>query len=132
MKTLACLSLAVLVTSCGPSNSTTDTSETTSKTTTTVTTTTTPTPTPSPDVAPPPPPVVSSTLTQSNLDRIQKNMSPSDVEAILGQPSSSHSEPIPIVGGTQTTYSYESGNSSVTIIFKNNKVMEKNGTFGSF
>ncbi len=58
-------------------------------------------------------------------------MSPAEVEVILGQPSSSQSQPIPLVGGTQTTYTYQNGASAVTIIFKNNKVKEKSGTFGS-
>jgi hypothetical protein len=57
-------------------------------------------------------------------------MSPAEVEAIFGQPSSSQSQPIPIVGGTQTTYTYQGGTSAVTIIFKNNQVKQKSGTFG--
>jgi hypothetical protein len=69
-------------------------------------------------------------LTQANLDRIQTDMSPAEVETILGAPTSSDSKPIPIVGGTQTTYSYENGTSAVTIVFKNNQVKEKSGTFG--
>ena len=69
-------------------------------------------------------------LTQANLDRIQNDMSKSEVEAILGTPTSSQSEPIPIVGGTQTTYNYQSGTSSITVIFKNDMVKQKSGTFG--
>jgi len=123
MRIITCLGLAVLVTSCGP-NSSNDGADTTSKTTT-VTTSTTP--------AAPPVPVVPvtplSTLTQENLDRIQNDMSQAEVEAILGQPTSSQSQPIPLVGGTQTTYNYQSGTSAVTIIFKNDQVKQKSGTF---
>jgi hypothetical protein len=116
--------LVLLLTSCGPnSNGTSSEAQTTTNTVTTVTTTTTP--------APAPPPVMpATTLTQANLDRVQNDMSQAEVEAIFGPPTSSQSQPIPIVGGTQTTYTYQSGNSAVTIIFKNNQVKDKSGTFG--
>jgi len=122
MKLITCLCLALLVTSCGPSSNGTSDTQSTTKTTTTVTTTTPATP-PTPVV---PPPV----LTQANLDRVQTDMSAAEVEAIFGPPTSSQTQPIPIVGGTQTTYTYQSGNSAVTIVFKNNQVKEKSGTFG--
>jgi hypothetical protein len=69
-------------------------------------------------------------LTQANLDKIHDDMSPADVKSILGDPADSKSEPIPVVGGTQTIYTYHSGSSDVTIIFKNDLVKEKHGTFG--
>ena len=69
-------------------------------------------------------------LTQANLDRIHDDMSPADVKAVLGDPASSESEPIPIVGGTQTIYTYQNGSAEVTILFKNNLVKEKHGSFG--
>ena len=71
----------------------------------------------------------SSAVTPEKISKIKPAMKPSEVEAILGQPTSSQSQPIPIVGGTQTTYTYQSGNSAVTIVFKNNQVKEKSGTF---
>ncbi len=70
------------------------------------------------------------TLNQANLDKIQQDMSPTDVKAILGNPTDSTTEPIPIVGGTQTTYTYQNGTSAITIVFKNDQVKEKSGTFG--
>jgi hypothetical protein len=69
-------------------------------------------------------------LTQANLDKIHDDMSPAEVKAILGDPADSKSEPIPVVGGTQTIYTYHSGSSDVTIIFKNDLMKEKHGTFG--
>jgi hypothetical protein len=111
-----------MVTSCGPKSDDTSDTQSTTKTTTTVTSTT-PTP-PAASIIP------AGTLTQANLDRVQNDMSPAEVEAIFGQPSSSQSQPIPIVGGTQTTYTYQSGTSAVTIIFKNDQVKQKSGTFG--
>ena len=72
----------------------------------------------------------STNLTQANLDKIHEGMSPTEVKAILGDPADSHSEPIPIVGGTQTTYTYNSSSSDVTIIFKNDLMKEKRGAFG--
>jgi hypothetical protein len=71
----------------------------------------------------------SMSLTQANLDKIHDDMSPADVKAILGDPADSKTEPIPVVGGTQTIYTYHSGSSDVTIIFKNDLMKEKQGTF---
>jgi hypothetical protein len=122
MKTLLCLCLGLMITSCGPKSDETSDTQSTTKTTTTVTSTT-----PTPPAAPI---IPADSLTQANLDRVQNDMSPAEVEAIFGQPSSSQSQPIPIVGGTQTTYTYQSGTSAVTIIFKNDQVKQKSGTFG--
>src|ERR1700692_390972 len=72
----------------------------------------------------------SMSLTQANLDKIHDDMSPADVKAILGDPADSKTDPIPIIGGTQTIYTYRSGSSDVTIIFKNDLMKEKHGTFG--
>jgi predicted small lipoprotein YifL len=71
------------------------------------------------------------TLTQDNLDKVQKDMSPTDVKAILGEPTSSSSKPIPIVGGTETDYIYSNtqNGTEVTIVFKNDKETDKSGTF---
>ena len=46
----------------------------------------------------------------------------------LGAPTESKTDPIPIVGGTQTTYTYRNDKSEVTIVFKNDMVKEKHGT----
>jgi hypothetical protein len=123
MKQLSCLCLALALSSCGPSSNSAPDTETTK--TTTITTTTPPAP-PTPAV----PVVPATTLTQANLDRVQNDMSAAEVEAIFGPPSSSQTQPIPIVGGTQTTYTYQDGTSAVTIVFKNDQVKEKSGTFG--
>jgi hypothetical protein len=69
------------------------------------------------------------TLTQANLDKVQTDMSQNDVRSILGSPSESKTDPIPIVGGTQTTYSYHNDHADVVIVFKNDQVKEKHGTF---
>ncbi|HEY0256728.1 MAG TPA: outer membrane protein assembly factor BamE [Candidatus Methylacidiphilales bacterium] len=69
-------------------------------------------------------------LTQENLDKIHNDMSSSEVKSILGAPTDSKDEPIPIVGGTQTTYTYRNDQSEVTIVFKNDQVKEKRGSFG--
>jgi len=70
------------------------------------------------------------TLTQDNLNKIHDDMSQADVRGIMGDPTSSKEEPIPVVGGTQTTYTYRNDNSEVVIVFKNDQVKEKHGTFG--
>ena len=121
MKSLYLLATVALLSSCGPKSNESTTDQTTTKTTTTVTTTT--------PANAPAPPVPAVTLTQANLDKVSTDMSKAEVEAIFGQPTSSHDEPIPIVGGTQTTYNYVSGSSAVTIVFKNDQVKAKSGTF---
>ena len=70
------------------------------------------------------------TLNQENLDKVQNDMSQNDVRAILGAPTESKTDPIPIVGGTQTTYTYRNDKSEVVIVFKNDMVKEKHGSFG--
>ena len=70
------------------------------------------------------------TLNQENLNKIHDDMTQAEVRSIMGAPSESKEEPIPIVGGTQTTYTYRNDTSEVTIVFKNDKVKEKNGSFG--
>lgn len=70
------------------------------------------------------------TLTQENLDKIHDDMSQNDVRGILGAPTESKTDPIPIVGGTQTTYTYRNDKSEVVIVFKNDQVKEKHGSFG--
>jgi len=69
------------------------------------------------------------TLTQDNLDRIQEGMSAAQVQTILGAPTDSKSEPIPIVGGTKTTYVYSNENDRVVIVLKNDTVQTKEGQF---
>lgn len=69
------------------------------------------------------------TLTQDNLDRIQEGMSAAQVQTILGAPTDSKSEPIPIVGGTKTTYVYSNENDRVVIVLKNDTVQTKEGHF---
>lgn len=69
------------------------------------------------------------TLTQDNYDKIHDDMTPAEVRTILGSPSQSTTEPIPIIGGTQTTYVYENNNAQVTIVFKNDMVKEKRSNF---
>jgi len=68
-------------------------------------------------------------LTQSNLDRVHQDMSPAEVKAILGNPTDSKTEPIPIVGGSMTTYVYRNNDSQVTIVFKNDLMKDKQGSF---
>ena len=70
------------------------------------------------------------TLNQDNLNKVQNDMSQNDVRGIMGAPTESKTDPIPIVGGTQTTYTYRNDKSEVVIVFKNDHVTEKHGNFG--
>lgn len=71
------------------------------------------------------------TLTQENLDKIQPDMSAREVKSILGEPTDSKSEPIPLVGGTKTTLVYSNKQDRAVIILKNDNVQSKEGHFGS-
>jgi hypothetical protein len=70
-----------------------------------------------------------STLTQANLDKIQEGMTSAQVKTILGEPTASKDEPIPIVGGTKTTYNYDNDQDHIVIVLKNDTVQTKEGTF---
>lgn len=70
------------------------------------------------------------TLTQENLDKIQNDMSSQQVKSILGEPTESKTEPIPIVGGTKTTYIYTNDKDRIVVVLKNDTVQSKEGTFG--
>jgi hypothetical protein len=71
------------------------------------------------------------TLTQENLDKINDGMSAAEVKAILGTPTDSKSEPIPVVGGTKTTYVYTNKEDRVVIVLKNDTVQSKEGHFAT-
>ena len=71
------------------------------------------------------------TLTQENLDRVQDGMSSAQVKTILGAPTDSKSEEIPLVGGTKTTYVYSNKTDRVVIVLKNDTVQSKEGHFTS-
>jgi len=71
------------------------------------------------------------TLTQENLDKIHQDMSSQEVKSILGEPTESKSEPIPIVGGTKTTFVYTNKQDRVVIVLKNDNVQSKEGQFSS-
>jgi hypothetical protein len=69
------------------------------------------------------------TLTQANLDQVQPNMTSAQVKTILGEPTATKDEPIPIVGGTKTTYTYDNNQDHIVIVLKNDSVQTKEGTF---
>jgi hypothetical protein len=68
-------------------------------------------------------------LNQQNLDKVQTDMSQNDVRGILGDPTESKTDPIPLVGGTSTTFTYHNDHADIVIVFKNDQVKEKHGTF---
>jgi len=72
-----------------------------------------------------------STLTQENLDKVQNDMSSAQVKAILGEPTDSSTEPIPIVGGNKTTLTYSGPQAHIVIVLKNDQVQSKEGNFGT-
>jgi outer membrane protein assembly factor BamE (lipoprotein component of BamABCDE complex) len=69
------------------------------------------------------------TLNQENFNKVQDDMSQSQVRDIMGAPTSSDEKPIPIVGGQEVTYTYSSDKATATVVFKNDKVTDKKGSF---
>lgn len=72
-------------------------------------------------------------LNPENFAKVQEGMSAAEVQTIMGPPSDSKSEPIPVVGGTKTTFTYSNrkNGDTATIILKNDTVQSKEGRFPS-
>jgi outer membrane protein assembly factor BamE (lipoprotein component of BamABCDE complex) len=65
-------------------------------------------------------------ITKANVDEVAENMSKKQVESILGPPTELDSKDFLIL--KKTTYIYRQGKDTVTIIFKDDKVVEKQST----
>jgi outer membrane protein assembly factor BamE (lipoprotein component of BamABCDE complex) len=65
-------------------------------------------------------------ISKANVDQVTEGMSKKQVESILGQPTSSPTEDLVIM--KKTTYVYRQGKDSVTIVFKDDKVQQKDST----
>ena len=65
-------------------------------------------------------------ITKANVDEVAEGMSKKQVESILGQPSELDTKDFLIL--KKTTYTYKQGNDTVTIVFKDDKVVEKQST----
>jgi outer membrane protein assembly factor BamE (lipoprotein component of BamABCDE complex) len=65
-------------------------------------------------------------ITKANVDEVAEGMSKKQVESILGPPSELDSKDFLIL--KKTTYVYRQGQDTVTIVFKDDKVVEKQST----
>lgn len=65
-------------------------------------------------------------ITKANVDEVAEGMSKKQVESVLGQPSDIDNKDFLIL--KKTTYTYKQGNDTVTIVFKDDKVVEKQST----
>ena len=65
-------------------------------------------------------------LTKANVDEVGEGMSKKQVESILGPPSELDNKDFLIL--KKTTYLYRQGKDTVTIVFKDDKVVEKQST----
>ena len=72
-----------------------------------------------------------SKLTEDNLQKVHNGMTTDEVKAILGEPTDSSTEPIPIVGGNKTTLTYSGPQAHIVIVLKNDQVQSKEGNFGT-
>jgi hypothetical protein len=69
-----------------------------------------------------------SRLTEANLEKIHNGMSPDEVKAVLGEPTSSQtSSALGLISGT--TFTYHTSASDVKITFVNDKVIATEGEF---
>ena len=69
-----------------------------------------------------------SKLTLANYDQISMGMSKTQVETILGKPTSAETKDMIIF--KKTTYRYEDGRKFAMITFKNDEVDSKDGNLG--
>jgi len=65
-------------------------------------------------------------LKKANVDQVAEGMSKKQVESILGQPTTIDSKDFVVM--KKTTYVYDQGKESVTIVFKDDKVQSKVST----
>src|SRR5262245_62012934 len=65
-------------------------------------------------------------ITKANIDEIAEGMSKKQVESILGPPTELDNKDFVIL--KKTTYVYRQGKDTVTVIFKDDKVVEKQST----
>jgi outer membrane protein assembly factor BamE (lipoprotein component of BamABCDE complex) len=63
-------------------------------------------------------------ITKANVDEVTEGMSKKQVESILGPPTTIDNK----VVMKKTTYVYREGKDTVTIVFKDDKVTEKQST----
>jgi outer membrane protein assembly factor BamE (lipoprotein component of BamABCDE complex) len=65
-------------------------------------------------------------ITKANVNEVAEGMSKKQVESILGLPTSIDNTNFVIM--KKTTYVYRQGNDTVTIVFKDDKVADKQST----
>jgi outer membrane protein assembly factor BamE (lipoprotein component of BamABCDE complex) len=65
-------------------------------------------------------------ISKANVDEVGEGMSKKQVESILGPPSELDNKDFLIL--KKTTYVYRQGKDTVTIVFKDDKVVEKQST----
>jgi outer membrane protein assembly factor BamE (lipoprotein component of BamABCDE complex) len=66
-------------------------------------------------------------ITKANVDAVEQGMSRKQVESILGTPTSITNEQ----NMKQTTYVYQQGQDSVTIVFIDDKLQSKESTLSN-
>jgi outer membrane protein assembly factor BamE (lipoprotein component of BamABCDE complex) len=65
-------------------------------------------------------------ISKANVDQVTENMSKKQVESILGPPTTIDNKDFLVM--KKTTYVYRQGKETVTIVFKDDKVQEKQST----
>jgi len=65
-------------------------------------------------------------LTKANVDEVSEGMSKKQVESILGPPTNIDNKDFLIM--KKTIYVYRQGNDTVTIVFRDDKLTEKQST----
>jgi outer membrane protein assembly factor BamE (lipoprotein component of BamABCDE complex) len=65
-------------------------------------------------------------LTQANVDQVTEGMSKKQVESILGPPTNVDTKDFLLL--KRSTYVYQQSNGSVTVLFKDDKVVAKSST----
>jgi outer membrane protein assembly factor BamE (lipoprotein component of BamABCDE complex) len=68
-------------------------------------------------------------LTKANVDEVSEGMSKKQVESILGPPTTIDNKDYILM--KKTTYVYRQGKDTVTIVFKDDKVTDKQSTLSN-
>ena len=68
-------------------------------------------------------------LTKANVDEVSEGMSKKQVESILGPPTTINNKDYVLL--KKTTYVYRQGKDTVTVVFKDDKVTDKQSTLSN-
>ncbi|MFZ5806094.1 MAG: hypothetical protein ACOY3I_02640 [Verrucomicrobiota bacterium] len=70
-----------------------------------------------------------SKLTQAHFEKVTDGMNLKEVKALIGDPQQAETATIPLLGNQITKYTYRTDKAEATVVFKDEKVISKAGSF---